>query len=117
MSLIISAPLRVRRNPVYCGKSSLEKLQKNRFKITVEKNITAHVSPTLAYLHMWGDQIGRPVLDFAVGKLERKRPGLHYWLEEVIEYGRESLLKQLRIVDPEIFIRSKKYMLLVIENS
>lgn len=91
-----------------------EKLDEHGFEISYQRDISQHIRPTLAYIYMWATQIGVPILDFVTQKLERKKPALHYLLEEAISNGRKSLDKQLDIVDPEVFIASKRYMLMTI---
>jgi hypothetical protein len=50
-----------------------------------------------------------------VGKLKKKKPRLHYWFEEILNELKISLNQQLDIVNPDIFIRDKKYMLACLE--
>ncbi len=94
----------------------LQKLGENNFKVVYERDITANICPTLAYIYMWGNKIGLPFAEFAISKLERKRPAIFYWLGDLIAAGKNSLLKQLEIVNPAAFSEGKKYMLLSIER-
>jgi cyclopropane fatty-acyl-phospholipid synthase-like methyltransferase len=81
--------------------------------ITLERDITPHVLPTLRYLHMWGSRFGLPLVSFGIGKLQRKHPGVHYVLEDVLREVQAVLADNLRIVDPESFAAKRRYMLLV----
>ena len=65
---------------------------------------------------MFGQRFGLPVAQFAVERLERKRPALHFLLQDVIEKLRGNIQSQLDVVDPVIFARDKKYMTLVMEQ-
>ena len=80
------------------------------------RDITAHVMPTVRYVHMLGQRLAVPMANFVVGKLRKKRPALHYVLDEVIEDFRAYLLDQLEIMNPERFIGEKKYMFMVMER-
>jgi hypothetical protein len=55
--------------------------------------------------------------DFVVGKIQRKRPALHHLLKEAIEDWRAYLADQIQTVSPEVFVREKKYMLMVMERA
>ena len=92
-----------------------EKLKKYNLQIVYSQDITAHIKPTLDFIYMWGNEIGRPVFEFLIGKLEKKHPGKHYLLKETIDDLIGKMDKNLDTVNPEIFTRDKKYVLLSIE--
>jgi len=94
----------------------VQALEKNNWRVVSEKNITRNALPTIRFIDLCARRVGLPVLNFALGKLQKKRPALHYLFEEVIETSRAYLLDQLELVNPETFAREKKYMLLVIER-
>ena len=83
------------------------------WEMAVERDITPNVLPTLRYLHMWGSRFGLPLVEFGIGKLQRKHPGVHYVLEDVLREIQAVLADNLRIVDPETFAAKKRYLLLV----
>lgn len=91
-------------------------LRDGEWKIVSERDITRHALPSVGYVYMWGRRVAVPVAGFVLAKLQRKRPALHYLLEEVIDEIQKYLLDQLDLVNPEIFAREKKYMLLVVER-
>jgi hypothetical protein len=91
-------------------------LQNREWKIISERDITRHALPSVGYVYMWGRRVAVPLAGFMLAKLQRKRPALHYLLEEVIDEIQNYLLDQLDLVNPEIFAREKKYMLLVVER-
>jgi SAM-dependent methyltransferase len=92
-------------------------LTEQGWKIVLERDITPHVLPTLRYLHMLGGRVGNAAAEFAVGKLRRKRPALHFILQDAVAGWRAYISDQVRTVDPEIFVREKKYMLMVMERA
>ena len=83
------------------------------WKSVHESDITANVLPTLRCVYMCGQRFGLPALQFAVEKLRRRRPGLHYILEEVLGQLTDVLTEHLEVVNPETFATQKKYMLMV----
>jgi SAM-dependent methyltransferase len=87
------------------------------WRIVSERDITANALPTLRYLHMLGSRVGGAAADFAFGKLQRKRPALHYLFEDIVKDWEAYLADQVRTVDPDVFVREKKYMLMVMERA
>src|SRR5687768_8914234 len=94
-----------------------EALRAAKMKVVFERDITANVLPTLAYVHMLGERLATPLVNFVIAKLHKKRPAIHYVLEDVIEELRTYMLDQLQIVNPAEFARDRKYMLLVAERA
>ena len=95
----------------------LNKLHSAKFKVVYEQDVSKNIYPTLAYVYMWGRKLGVPLFDFLIAKLEKKRPGLFYLMEDIIEQLGDGLTQQLEIVNPDLFTAKKKYMLLSIENA
>ena len=94
-----------------------QRILSSGWKFIHQQDITANVLPTISYAHMWGESIVRPLLDFALEKLQTKHPGAHYVLEETIEGINEKLDRNLEVVNPETFAANKKYMLLVMARN
>lgn len=84
------------------------------WRMEVERDVTPHVLPTLRYIHMWGTRFGLPLLEFGLEKLQRKQPGVHYVVSDALRELDAALRENLEIVNPELFSRSKRYMLLVL---
>jgi len=92
-------------------------LVKNYKLSTLEEyEITSNIYPTLAFIHMWGEKLGLPLFEFLVGKLKRKSPKLHYLLDEILSDFHTMAKEKLEIVNPETFIRNKKYMFIILEK-
>ncbi len=62
---------------------------------------------------MSGLRFGLPAFQFAVDKLRRKQPGIHYMLAEVMEELHAVLVDNLEIVNPNTFAEQSKYVLMV----
>jgi SAM-dependent methyltransferase len=86
------------------------------WKITYEQDITPNVLPTISYVYMWGNNILKPVKDFAFEKLNKKQPGVNYILQNILKTLSHKLDKNLDVVNPETFATNKKYVLLVLER-
>lgn len=86
------------------------------WKFVYKQDNTLHVLPTLKYIHMWGNDIVNPLLQFALGKGQRKQPGMHYMFEEVIDAINKKLNRNLDMVSPEAFAACKRYMLVAMER-
>ena len=91
-------------------------IKQHGFKVIFQKDITCHVLPTLAYLNMWGANLGRPLLDFVQNRFKRKHPALSYLLAETIEDVTTSIHDHLDIINPDIFKKEKSYRLLVLQK-
>ena len=86
------------------------------WRITYEQDITPNVLPTISYVYMWGNNILKPVKDFAFEKLNKKQPGVNYILQNIMKTLSHKLDKSLDVVNPETFATNKKYVLMVLER-
>lgn len=93
-----------------------QKLKANGFKISYQRDITANVLPTIAYVYMWASQIGMPIKDFVLGKLEVKAPGVHYALQGALPEIEQKINKNMDTINPQLFAANKQYVLMVIER-
>jgi len=91
-------------------------LAEHGFKMTSEENITPHILPTIAYIYMWATQIGLPVKDFIVDKIQVKNPGLYYIIEQSLPEIEGKIDKNINIINPTLFAKEKKYVLMGIER-
>lgn len=86
------------------------------FRISYDRDITRNVLPTLECLYTWSSEMAIPALEFAVHKLQRKRPGLYFFLDEIVPQIQSYIREQIEIVNPQTFAANKRYMLLTIER-
>lgn len=91
-------------------------LNEQGFKITYQRDITLHVLPTIAYVYMWANQIGMPVKDFILGKLQVKAPGVYYALQTSLPEIDQKINKNIDTITPSVFAANKQYILMVIER-
>ena len=88
------------------------RLERHGFETGKRRDITPNVLPTLAYLHLWGAEIAQPIICFGVGKIERKQPGLHHLLREMLDALDGRVEHHLDLVDPSTFAANFQYLLL-----
>lgn len=89
-----------------------ERLDRAGWVVDYQRDVTAHVLPTLGVVHAWATQVGVPLLQFVDLKFRVKQPGLHHVLQGVSERIGGVIEDNLRIIDPTVFAREKQYMLL-----
>ena len=87
-------------------------LNQHGFEVYERRDITANVLPTLAYLHLWGAEIARPIIRFGIAKIKRKQPGLHHLLQETLEVFNKRIDHHLDLVDPATFAANFQYLLI-----
>ncbi len=88
------------------------RLHQHGFEVCTRRDITPNVLPTLAYLHLWGAEIARPIIQFGIGKIQRKQPGLHHLLQESLATLDDRVDHHLDLVDPATFAANFQYLLL-----
>lgn len=93
------------------------RLAETGWRITSQRDITAHVLPMLAYIHMWATRFGVPLMQFAFLRLRRKQPALHHLSAGAIELLDDLVARNINVIDPQRFARDKRYMLCVIERA
>ena len=94
-----------------------EKVAAAGWKISLERDITPHVLPTLAYINMWASRFGVPFMQFGFLRLRRKNPGLHHLAARALASLENLVRENIAVIDPECFAREKRYMLLVLERA
>ncbi len=93
------------------------RIARDGWRIDHERDITPHILPTLRCIHMWASRFGVPFLQFARLKLAAKQPALHYILQDVFQMLDGTIEDNLKIVDPAVFSRNKRYMQLVMRRA
>jgi MPBQ/MSBQ methyltransferase len=87
------------------------------FAITYERDMTAHVLPTIRMAEMYARRFLIPLADFGFAKLKSKRPWLYYMLKDLEGIVEKKINKEMAAIDPMLFIEQKKYMLFVLEKN
>jgi cyclopropane fatty-acyl-phospholipid synthase-like methyltransferase len=94
-----------------------DQIEQAGWKISHSKDITPNTLPFLKFILMWSGRLLIPLMELVLDNFRNSRPGIYYLVEDVIELLKKDLNKKTDYVDPEIFTRDKKYMLLVLERA
>jgi MPBQ/MSBQ methyltransferase len=88
-----------------------------KWEIIEEKDITAHVLPTIAYAHMYVERFLMPIKHFAYEKLRFKKAWLYYMTKGIRGSIEKKISKEVASIDPNQFLKEKKYMFFVLEKA
>lgn len=88
----------------------------NGWEITYKQDITANIRPTLEFITMYAERFLLPVKELGLGKLQAKKPWLHYMLKDLTGSLDGKIEKELASVDPEVFDKEKQYVLVVMKK-
>ena len=105
------------RKSVHALELFYQKAKEHSWNIIYERDITLNVLPTLKMVNVYVDRFLIPLSDYAEEKLKYKKAWLYYLTEQTRNSITGKLKKQVSLIDPEIFIAEKKYMLFVLEKS
>ena len=94
-----------------------ERVVADGWRIVYQRDVTAHVLPTLAFIHMLATRFGLPLMDFAVLRLRRKQPALHHLLGSLIDQLGGVANDNVGLINPTQFARDRQYMLLKLERA
>jgi len=97
--------------------SFLSRLNAIGWRVSHHRDISAHIRPTLRFVHMLATRFGLPLFSFGTMKLNKKQPGLHHLLEPFLGELKSSLSSQLITIDPDAFIARQQYLQLVMERA
>ena len=87
------------------------------WRVTYQRDVTPHVLPTLAFIHMLATRFGVSGFDFGVLRLRRKQPGLHHLLGGLLGQIEGVIADNIALIDPAQFARDRQYMLLKLERA
>ena len=66
---------------------------------------------------MWATRFGIPALQFGLLKLRTKQPALSYVLQETFALLDGVIEDNVRMIDPDVFAQTKKYVMLVMRRA
>ncbi len=94
----------------------INSIERNGWEIVYQKDMTLHALPTLKFAITFVDRFIKPLALFASEKIRHKQGWLFYLTKELRENLSKKSTKELAALDPEKFIKEKKYMLYVLER-
>ena len=94
----------------------LQSIRKNGWKIVHENDMTLNSLPTLKFANTFIDRFIKPLALFSTEKLKYKQGWLFYLTGELRQSMSKKSQKELAALDPNKFIKEKKYMMYVLEK-
>ncbi len=94
----------------------LSKIENKGWKIVYEKDITHHVLPTIKLLNMYAERFLIPLKHFAFEKLRFKKAWLYFLTEGIRNNISNKMTKEFAAIDPDKFLKEKKYVIYVVER-
>ena len=94
----------------------LNRTKQKGWKIVYEQDITKNALPTLRFAMVFINRFIKPLASFAGAKLKNKKAWLFYLTDKFRESISKKTDKELAALDPENFIKEKKYILYVLER-
>ena len=94
----------------------INKVEKMGWKIVYQKDMTPNALPTLKFAMLFINRFIKPLTLFANEKLKYKQPWLFYLTNQFRLNISKKSNKELAALNPEKFLKEKKYMLYVLER-
>jgi hypothetical protein len=94
----------------------LTEIKNSKWRIIYEEDITKNILPTLSYINLYVERFLKPIKHFAYEKLRYKKPKLYYMTTSLRESIDLKINKEVAAIDPNMFLREKKYMMFVLER-
>ena len=94
-----------------------QRLQQDVWRVIEQRDITANVLPTLRFIHMWASRFGLPLMEFALLRLRKKQPAIHYILEDALSQLKIFIGENMKLIDPAEFAQRRQYMFMVMERT
>jgi cyclopropane fatty-acyl-phospholipid synthase-like methyltransferase len=92
------------------------KINQMNWKIAYEKDITLNILPTVSFANMYLTRFLIPLKHFVLEKFRFKKPKLYYMTDKIRTKIDKKIEKERAAIDPEMFLREKKYMFFVLEK-
>lgn len=94
----------------------IKSIDKNGWKITYQKDITLNSLPTLKYAITFINRFIKPLAFFSNEKLKYKQGWLYYLTGDFKDNISKKFQREFAAMDPDKFIKEKKYMIYVLEK-
>ncbi len=117
---IIADYFKKKKKPVLRGGHNWDQFEKKitqgGFRIVSSVDITPNILPLLKYMNMMMKNQLYPLVDYFIGRIRGKEPGIYFLLEETIGKLKKYAADNEKYLDPGVFSEERKYMMLVIEK-
>jgi cyclopropane fatty-acyl-phospholipid synthase-like methyltransferase len=91
-------------------------IDRREWSIVKETDITQNILPTLKLVHFYANRFALPLMHFGMEKFRFKAPFLFSMTDEIRASIDKKVKKELAAIDPHVFSRDKKYLLLVLKK-
>ncbi len=91
-------------------------LEKYGWTIETERDITMNVLPTIGLINILAERIVVPVRHYIYEKFRYKKAGLFYLSKNVMKKIDKKIEKERHVLNPDFFVKEKKYMFFVLEK-
>lgn len=91
-------------------------LTKYHWQIVMEQDISMNILPTIKLVHMYAERFLLPLQHLAFEKLRYKKGWLYYLTKDESAKVIKKMNKEIAVVDPEKFLKERKYMFFVLEK-
>lgn len=93
------------------------KIAEKGWKITYFQDITLNALPTIKWINMYAERFLIPLKHFAFEKLRFKKAWLYYLTSDLRNGIDKKMVKEFSAIDPDKFLKEKKYLTFVIEKN
>ncbi len=87
------------------------------WNILVEKDMTSNVLPTIRFVNLYLERFLEPIKHYGFEKLRYKKGWLFYLTGRLRTKIDSKIAKERAAVDPELFVKDKKYLFFVLEKT
>lgn len=94
-----------------------EAVSVHQWRILHEEDMTEKVIPTARWLYLYAERFLLPYKEYAFDKLKYKKPWWYFMATESLQKIDKKINKELSAVDPDLFLKEKKYLLFVMEKN
>jgi hypothetical protein len=85
-------------------------LRDRGWQIERETDMTANILPTLKLIRLYADRFLLPLKHFGLEKLRFKKPFWYAMTDSIRADIDEKVGKELAAIDPELFVKEKRYL-------
>lgn len=94
-----------------------EKIAAKGWKISYFQDITLNALPTIKWINMYAERFLIPLKHFAFEKLRYKKGWLYFLTNDLRNGIDKKMQKEFAAINPEKFLKEKKYLTFVIEKN
>lgn len=94
----------------------LLKVKEHNLELVSHQDITGNILPLLKLLDLYVKRLANPLVDYLENKLLVKQPWLYFMTNDFRLSAKKKMAKETASIDPEKFIKDRRYMLVVLKK-